>query len=72
MVGDGQATVTVDMMAGPEAGTASSVEGTAYGVGARLLVSGAPRFGEAPLKAPIAWACGFTRSYDPTTAASWR
>ena len=70
--GDGQATVTVDLMAGPATGTVSSVEAVSYGVGTRLLVSGEPRFGGSPLQAPIAWGCGFTRSYDPSTAEGWR
>jgi hypothetical protein len=42
-----------------------------YGVGSRLLVSGEPRWGGAPLKDAIAWSCGFTRYYDPQTAADW-
>lgn len=70
--GGGQATVTVNMMAGPASGTVNSVQGTSFGVGTRLLVSGEPRFGGKPLQAPIAWGCGFTRSYDPSTAAGWR
>ena len=44
----------------------------AYGVGTRLLVSGEPRWGGAPLDDPIAWGCGFTRYYDGATANSWR
>ena len=44
----------------------------AYGVGTRLLVSGEPRWGGAPLDDPIAWGCGFTRYYDEATANSWR
>lgn len=44
----------------------------AYGVGTRLLVSGEPRWGGAPLDDPIAWGCGFTRYYDEATADSWR
>ena len=44
----------------------------AYGVGTRLLVSGEPRWGGAPLDDPIAWGCGFTRYYDEATAGSWR
>lgn len=70
--GGDQATVTVDMMSPPSPGVVSSVEGLDYEVGTRLLVSGEPRFGGSPLDAPVAWACGFTRVYDPPTAAAWR
>ncbi|WP_040339537.1 hypothetical protein [Candidatus Blastococcus massiliensis] len=42
-----------------------------YQVGTRLLVSGEPRWGGAPLDAPIAWGCGFTQPYDARTAAAW-
>ncbi|QIG42952.1 hypothetical protein G5V58_09425 [Nocardioides anomalus] len=63
-------TVTVDLQ-----GTgAEPTEGDAamYDIGSRLLVSGEPRWGGAPLDAPIAWACGFTRAHDAATAADWR
>jgi len=70
--GGDQPTVTVDMMSPPTAGVVSSVEGVDYGVGTRLLVSGEPRFGGSPLKAPIAWGCGFTRPFDASIAAAWR
>ena len=70
--GGDQTTVTVDMMSPSSAGTVSSVEGLTYGVGTRLLVSGEPRFGGSPLQDPIAWGCGFTRSFDQSTAATWR
>lgn len=43
-----------------------------YAVGTRLLVSGQPRWGGAPLDDPIAWGCGFTRYYDPATESTWR
>jgi len=45
-----------------------------YGVGTRLLVSGEPRWGGAPLKDAIAWeGCGgFTRYFDKATADGWR
>lgn len=46
--------------------------GPAYGVGSRLLVSGEARWGGAPMKAPIAWGCGFTRYHDAATATAWR
>ncbi|WP_027344400.1 hypothetical protein [Hamadaea tsunoensis] len=60
-------TVTVDLMPAPPA-----LEGVpAYGPGTRLLVSGQPRWGGTPTQAAIAWGCGFTRYYDPATAAQW-
>lgn len=43
----------------------------AYEIGSRLLVSGEPRWGGAPLDDAIAWACGFTRYYDSGTAKAW-
>lgn len=63
-------TVTVDL---PAQGVITP-DGTlqSYGPGTRLLVSGEPRWGGAPLDAPVAWICGFTRYYDEATAASWR
>ncbi len=69
----GQAdTVTVDIQL-PAAGSADpSDPGYAYGVGSRLLVSGEARWGGSPLEDPIAWGCGFSRYYDPETAAAWR
>lgn len=70
--GGDQPTVTVDMMSSPASGAVTSVEGVGYDVGTRLLVSGEPRFGGGPLDDPIAWGCGFTRAYDPSTAAAWR
>lgn len=62
------ATVTIDMEA---PANVSSDPLPAYGIGTRLLVSGEPRWGGAPLNAAIAWSCGFTRYYDPETAAEW-
>ena len=65
-------TVTVDMDPSPTANSSTGDDSVpAYGVGTRLLVSGAPRWGGAPLDAAIAWGCGFTRSYDAQTAAEW-
>ena len=60
--------VTVDMEA-PASTSNDSLP--AYGVGSRLLVSGEPRWGGAPLDDAIAWSCGFTRYYDAETAAAW-
>ena len=39
--------------------------------GVRLLVSGQPRWGGAPLDNPIAWPGGFTRPWDKGTAGEW-
>ena len=66
------ATITVDMLAPAVTGSGSTVNAPSYGVGTRLLVSGESRWGGPPLKDPIAWSCGFTRYWDPDTAASWR
>lgn len=41
-------------------------------VGTRLLVSGEPRWGGAPLDRAVAWPCGFVRYRDDETAADWR
>jgi hypothetical protein len=67
--GDGPPEVIVEMF--PPA-MATSAGNSEYAVGSRLLVAGEPRWGGAPLEDPIAWYCGFTRSYDDTTAADWR
>ncbi|MGC4768417.1 hypothetical protein ACLQ25_05460 [Micromonospora sp. DT44] len=72
--GGSAGTAVVDMSppaAGAGTGDATSEAGPAYQVGTRLLVSGMPRWGGAPLADPIAWGCGFTRYYSPTTAAEW-
>lgn len=60
--------VTVAMLAPDEA---TSVDNTTYAVGSRLLVSGEPRFGGAPLDDPVAWACGFTRWYNQADGQTW-
>jgi hypothetical protein len=65
--GSGTST-SVDMF-GP---TMSSAQHVSYGVGTRLLVSGEPEVTGGSLPGPIGWGCGFTRYYDPATAASWR
>lgn len=61
--------VTVDLQSVSE-GTAE--EDLPFQVGARLLVSGEPRWGAAPMDSPIAWGCGFSRYYDEQTAHAWR
>jgi hypothetical protein len=63
-------TVTVDLQA-PDDEQDGPTEPGVYGIGARLLVSGEPRWAGPPLANAIAWSCGFTRYYDPTTARSW-
>lgn len=65
-------TVTVDVQPPTTGSTDPSEPGYAYGVGSRLLVSGEARWAGPPLEFPIAWGCGFSRYYDPGTAAAWR
>lgn len=65
-------TVTVDMQLPTAGSDGPSGPGDAYDIGSRLLVSGEARWGGAPLDAPIAWGCGFSRYYDPQTATAWR
>jgi hypothetical protein len=65
------AIVVVDL---PEAGAQDQISDSSfpsYRLGTRLLVAGAPRWGGQGLDAAIAWSCGFTRPYDPQTAAAW-
>jgi hypothetical protein len=64
-------TVTVDLPAPDIIESGTTAPGPAYGVGSRLLVSGADRW-DGPPPELIAWMCGFTRYYDEDTAASWR
>jgi hypothetical protein len=68
-VGDGPDIVNVEMF---PPGNRTSVGTANYEVGSRLLISGEPRWGGTPLEAPVAWMCGFSRTYDTDTAASWR
>jgi len=65
--------VTVDMYP-PLKENEGRSEDTAgsYATGSRLLVSGSPRWGGAPLDDPIAWLCGFTQYYDEEVADAWR
>lgn len=67
--GGAGATVVVTM---PQPESSFGEDNVAYQTGSRLLVSGEPRFGGTPLADPVAWACGFTRSYTPAEAAVWR
>ncbi|MEU8609322.1 hypothetical protein AB0C29_15100 [Actinoplanes sp. NPDC048791] len=65
-------TVTI-AMSPPLGGLAAMGYGPpAYGIGTRLLVSGEHRWGGTTTADAIAWGCGFTRYYDPTTADEWR
>jgi hypothetical protein len=65
--------VTVDMQPPLQPGQGRSDDTVpAFAPGSRLLVSGSPRWGGAPLEDPIAWGCGFTRYYDQGTADAWR
>ncbi len=72
LVGGEGDTVTVDVQSPDAAGAGPDRDGPAYEVGTRLLVSGEPRWGGAPLDAPIAWGCGFTRYHDEESADAWR
>jgi len=65
--------VTVDLTAPTKGRSGNSTDEavSSYGVGTRLLVSGEPRWGGAPLDNAIAWGCGFTRYYEAQTAAAW-
>ena len=66
-------TVTVDMpWTARDADVGLLTRGDAFGTGSRLLISGEPRWGGAPLDAPIAWSCGFSRYYDEKTASTWQ
>ncbi|SCG40084.1 hypothetical protein [Micromonospora humi] len=72
--GGSAGTAVVDMSppaARAGTGDATSEHVPAYRIGTRLLVSGTPRWGGAPLADPIAWGCGFTRYYSPSVAAGW-
>ncbi len=62
--------VTVDLLAPATVGVGVE-EATSYGIGTRLLVAGAARWGGAPLDHPVAWGCGFTRYWDEQTATAW-
>lgn len=72
--GGSSASVIVDMAQPIADGAGAPIDeaSPSYGVGTRLLVSGEPRWGGAPLDDPIAWGCGFTRYHDTDTAGLWR
>jgi hypothetical protein len=67
--GGGPHTLNVEMF---PPGIRTSVGTVDYDVGSRLLVSGEPRWGGTPLESPVGWMCGFSRTYDTDTAATWR
>lgn len=58
--------VTIQYEQGPISEFAPAVD-----AGARLLVTGEPRWGGQPLDDAIAWACGFTQPWTPTAADQW-
>lgn len=37
----------------------------------RLLVTGEPRWGGAPLEDAVAWGCGYTQAWTPSAAEQW-
>lgn len=61
--------VTVQMLS---PGALTSVDNVTFEVGARLLVSGEPRWGGDPLESAVGWACGFTRPHTADDASQWR
>jgi hypothetical protein len=65
-------TVAMFAPAATQRGGLESPQGSSYGAGSRLLVSGEPRWGGKALKDQVAWGCGFTRYFDHKTAAAWR
>lgn len=67
--GGGAEEVVVQMM---PPGTVTSVGDVPYEVGTRLLVSGEPLWGGAPLDEPVAWPCGFTQPHSGAAASEWR
>lgn len=44
---------------------------TATDTGARLLVTGEPRWGGEPLDDAVAWGCGFTQPWTSSAAEQW-
>ncbi len=67
--------VKIRMWMAPAAGSDDPTNelGQRYWIGSRLLISGESLSGSSePLKDPIAWGCGFSRTYDARTAATWR
>lgn len=68
-VGGDAEEVTVDLQS---IGEGAAEDDLPFQVGARLLVSGEPRRGGAPLDSPVAWDCGFSRYYDEEIATTWR
>jgi hypothetical protein len=50
----------------------SSIDNETYQVGSRLLVTGEDRWERERIEEPVAWYCGFTRTYSPAMADEWR
>ncbi len=65
-------TVTISMQTPGDVGDVRGREGSGYGIGSRLLISGEPLHGGKPLERPVAWSCGFSRYYDTDSAGAWR
>lgn len=64
--------VTIQMYAAPDSSAGVPSEfGPEYAEGTRMLVSGEPRWGGAPLNDAIAWSCGFSRVYSLDAATEW-
>jgi hypothetical protein len=60
------------LWAGP-GGRVQVSDAASYEIGDRLLISGRTDTGlTEPLIPPQAWGCGFSRTYDEATAATWR
>jgi hypothetical protein len=64
-------TAIVDMTQPSMTGKMFDEPPPSYEVGTRLLVTGTPRGGGAPLDNATARGCGFTRYYSPERAAEW-
>ncbi|MEU4198133.1 hypothetical protein AB0E69_39990 [Kribbella sp. NPDC026611] len=66
--------VQVRMWMPPGAGTddPGNETGARYEIGSRLLIAGAIRDLPGPIGMPVAWGCDFSRTYDVTTATTWR
>ena len=58
--------VTVQYEQGPISEYAPTAD-----AGARLLVTGEPRWGGEPLEDAVAWGCGFTQRWTPSAAEQW-
>lgn len=69
--GGGSRGVVVKMLSPLASGGSGEVD-PVWGVGSRLLISGESLSGGSdPLSDPVAWYCGFSRTYDRDTASAW-